>query len=882
VRLNIGPRLAVCFASIILLMFGSDATLLWQFRTVRMQTERLNSLEQELLAVLRVHTSLLAFHDRLAMLADSENAGQLVAEAGPLQAAVLEEAQRARSSLSALPPGMQQDPTILPTLEVIRSSLQSQLEGITDLASFGDWRAVHLRLANQVHPLESLSSALIEKVDHEVGEAQVQTVLSVRQAQRRVFLIVPVTVFLTLMLASILGLAITRSITQPLAKLVEGSRSLARGEFQYQVRIGGEDELALLGTVFNDTALQLRHLYASLQDREEQLRRVINTIPAHAWSTTAEGTVDFINEPLLRFTGYTIKDLQGWQWDMVVHLDDLQRMIDSWRASLASGEPMEAELRMRRADGSFRWFLARSVPLRDEEGRIIKWYGTGIEIEDRKRVESQLRRNEAYLAEAQRLSHTGSFGWRVSTGEIQWSEQTYQIFGYDSSNPPSLSWVLERTHPDDRAHVQQILDDACILGANFDTEHRLLMPDGRVKYLHVVARGLAEPSGALEFVGAVVDITPAKQAEAALRENEEQWRDVFENNPTMYFMVNAVGTIIAINPLGAERLGYTVTELIGQSVLNVICEPDREAAQRHISHCLEQIGQSMTWEARKVCQDGTVIRVRETAKAVPRSEGPIVLIACEDTTEQKNAEEALRQAQMDLAHINRVNTMGELTASLAHELNQPIAAAVTNASACVRWLTREQPNVEEAREAALRIVNDGRRAGAIISKIRSPFKRAAPERVSVNINEVVRAMLVLLHAQAKQYSISIQTQLDDTLPTILGDRIQLQQVLMNLIVNSIDALKDVEGERELLIQSERTENQHLLLSISDTGVGLPLHQAEQIFKAFFTTKPHGIGMGLRISCSIIESHGGRLWAEPNSPRGAVFHLTLPYPSEPNG
>jgi PAS domain S-box-containing protein len=348
----------------------------------------------------------------------------------------------------------------------------------------------------------------------------------------------------------------------------------------------------------------------------------------------------------------------------------------------------------------------------------------------------------------------------------------------------------------------------------------------------------------------------------------------------MYFMVNAVGTILAINPLGAEQLGYTMTELIGQSVLNVFCETDREAALRNIAKCLAQIGQSMTWEARKVCKDGSVLRVRETAKAVPRGEGPIVLIACEDTTEQKIAEEALRQAQMDLAHFNRVNTMGELTASLAHEVNQPIAAAVTNASACVLWLSREQPNVEEARQAASRIVNEGRRAGAIISRIRSLFKRAAPERVSLNINEVVREILVLLHTQAKQYSISIQTRLDDTLPNILGDRIQLQQVLMNLIVNSIDALKDVEGARELLIQSQRTENQHLLLSVRDTGVGLPLHQAEQIFKAFFTTKPHGIGMGLRISYSIIESHGGRLWAEPNSPRGAVFHLTLPYPSDP--
>ncbi len=876
-RLNIGPRLAVCFVSIILLMFGSDIVLLWQFHTARLQTERLNGLEQEPLAILRVHISLLAFHDRLEQISDSEDTGQLVAEAGPLHAEVLAAAQRARSALSALPADLQQDPTILPTLEVLRSALQSQPETITDLASAGDWRAVHLRLANQIHPLEALTSALIERVDHEVGVEQLQTVQNVRQAQQRVFLIVPITISLTLMLASVMGLAAARSITQPLARLVEGSRSLARGEFQHQVDIRGDDELAFLGKVFNNTALQLRNLYASLRDREEQLRRVINTIPAHAWSTTAEGTVDFINERLLEFTGYTVKDLQGWQWEMVVHPEDQQRMIDIWSVALASGKPMEAELRLRRADGSFRWFLARNVPLRNEAGTIVKWYGTGIEIEDRKRVESQLRRKEAYLAEAQRLSRTGSFGWKVATGELHWSEQTYQIFGYDSSTPSSLALVRERTYPEDRAHVEQILARASVAGENFDTEHRLLMPDGTVKYLHVVARGLAESSGDLEFVGAVIDITPAKQAEEALRKSEEQWRDVFENNPTMYFMVNAVGTILAINPLGAEHLGYTVTELIGQSLLRVVCESDGEAALRNVAECLAQIGQSRTWEGRKVCKDGTVIRVRETAKAVLRSEGPIVLIASEDTTEQKKTEEALREAQMELAHINRINTMGELTASLAHELNQPFTAAVTNAAACVQWITREPPNLDRAREAALRSVSDGRRAGAIISKIHSLFKRVGPERVSVNINDVVREMLFLLQAQAKQYSISVRTQLDDTLPPILGDRVQLQQVMMNLIVNSMEALKEVEGKRELLIQSQKTENCHLLLSVLDTGVGLPPHQEAQIFEAFFTTKPHGIGMGLRISHSIIEEHGGRLWAEANRPRGAVFHLTLPYP-----
>jgi C4-dicarboxylate-specific signal transduction histidine kinase len=270
-----------------------------------------------------------------------------------------------------------------------------------------------------------------------------------------------------------------------------------------------------------------------------------------------------------------------------------------------------------------------------------------------------------------------------------------------------------------------------------------------------------------------------------------------------------------------------------------------------------------------------VLRVRETAKAVLRANGPVLLIACEDITEQRLAAEALRQAQADLAHVNRVTTMGELTASLAHEINQPIAAAVTNANTCLRWLARDHPDLEEARAAAMRIVKDGTRAGEIISRIRLLFKKGTLERELVDVNEVIREMIVLLRGEAMRYSISVRTELAGDLPQIMGDRVQLQQVLMNLMVNGIDAMKEVDGTRELAIKSQVVENEHLLVSISDTGVGLPSQQADQIFNAFFTTKPHGTGMGLRISRSVIESHGGRLWAAGNSPRGASFYFTLP-------
>jgi PAS domain S-box-containing protein len=494
---------------------------------------------------------------------------------------------------------------------------------------------------------------------------------------------------------------------------------------------------------------------------------------------------------------------------------------------------------------------------------------------ERKEAENELRRSQAYLAEAQTLSHTGSFGWNVSKNEIVWSEETYRIFEYDRTIKPTVERILQRVHPGDIAVVKQTIAHASQNGRNFEHEYRLVMPDGCVKYVHVVAHTVSNGSRNTEFVGAVMDVTAEKQAQEALRNSEQQWRDAFENNPTMYFMIDAAGTIMAVNPFGAEQLGYTVNELVGQRVLNIFYEPDREAVQRKVALCVEQLGRSMTWEFRKIRKDGSVVWVRETARAVLRSNNQVVLIACEDITEQKRAEEALRQAQADLAHVSRVTTMGELTASLAHEVNQPIAAAVTNANACLRWLAAAPPNLEEARAAAKRIARDGTRAAEIISRIRLLFKKGAPIRELVDLNHVIREMIVLLHSETTRYSISVRTELAGDLPLAIGDRVQLQQVMVNLFMNSIDAMKDVDEVRELSIKSQRTESEQILVSVRDTGVGLPPEQADKVFEAFFSTKPQGTGMGLSISRSIVESHGGRLWAAQDSKRGASFWFTLP-------
>jgi C4-dicarboxylate-specific signal transduction histidine kinase len=245
-----------------------------------------------------------------------------------------------------------------------------------------------------------------------------------------------------------------------------------------------------------------------------------------------------------------------------------------------------------------------------------------------------------------------------------------------------------------------------------------------------------------------------------------------------------------------------------------------------------------------------------------------------ENTERQQAQEALHQAQANLAHVSRVTMMGELTASLAHEVNQPITAAITNANTCARWLAGDTPNIQEARDAAIRSAKDGTRAADIIGRIRLLFKKGTPVREPVDINEVIREIIILLRSETTRHSISVRTELGSALPELMGDHVQLQQVIMNLVLNGIDAMKDVDDKRELVIKSERWENEQVRVTVRDTGVGLP-PQTDQIFNAFFTTKVYGTGMGLSISRSIVESHGGRLWADGDSPRGATFHITLP-------
>jgi PAS domain S-box-containing protein len=515
--------------------------------------------------------------------------------------------------------------------------------------------------------------------------------------------------------------------------------------------------------------------------------------------------------------------------------------------------------------------------------------GFALDLSEQKCAEEALRHSKNYLAEAQRLTHTGSWARVAATGEIRyWSEECYRLLGFDPhGGRPQFETFLQHVHPDDQAKVRERAETAERKKLDYELDYRILHPGGEIRDIHVIGHPVVSPSGDLvEFVGTVMDVTERKRAEEALRRSEAYLAEAQKLTHTgSWVWAVAERRALHLSEEWYRVYGFDPNEGIPDWSKPVQrMHPDDRARWQQVFD--RAIIEKSDYEAdyRIRLPDGAVRHIHSVGHPVLDASGKLVQFvgSSSDVTERKQAEEALRQTQADLAHINRVNMMGELTASLAHEVNQPIAAAATNANTCLRWLARDQPDLEEARAAASRVVKDAARAAEIMTRVRSLFKKESLQRELVDVNDIIREMTDLLRSEATRYSISMRTELSDDLPQIMGDRVQLQQVTMNLIINSIDATKDLDGTREIAITSQRAENEQLQVSVSDTGIGLPSQQADQIFNAFFTTKDHGTGMGLRISHSIIESHGGRLWASDNSPRGAIFSFILPTEVEEHG
>jgi PAS domain S-box-containing protein len=489
----------------------------------------------------------------------------------------------------------------------------------------------------------------------------------------------------------------------------------------------------------------------ALTASERNLTQIVNMLPTTAWSTEPDGFCDFLNDQWLDYAGFTPEEARGWGWAAVIHPEDAQGLHDHWERCLSSGTPVNTEARMRGKDGTYRWFLFRANPLRGEFGTIVKWYGTNVDIEDRKRADDDLRRSRGLLEKGERLSLTGSFSWPVGTDEVEVSDEFRRIHELEPDVPVMLDRIAARVHPEDLPLLAEKIELAREGGDDLDYEVRLLMGDGSVKFLHTNAYLTRDARGVLEIIGATQDISARRRADNALIET-----------------------------------------------------------------------------------------------------------------------------RAELEHVARVTMLGAVTASIAHEVSQPLSAIMTNAGTCLRSLAAQPPNMGVAREAAQRILSDGQRTTDVVARLRSLFAKKSEPPDWLDLNTAAREVVALSANALQRNQVVLREELVSDLPPVRGDRVQLQQVILNLLINASDAMRDVEGRaRKILLKTQRDEDDSVRLIVQDVGTGIEPQNERKMFEPFFTTKDGGMGIGLSISHSIIERHGGRLWATANAGHGATFSFSIP-------
>ncbi|WP_245320829.1 PAS domain-containing sensor histidine kinase [Bradyrhizobium lablabi] len=493
----------------------------------------------------------------------------------------------------------------------------------------------------------------------------------------------------------------------------------------------------------------------TLRNSEAQWKEVFEHNPVMYFMVDATGTVLSVNTFGAAQLGYSVSELLGKSVLKVFPAEEQLAAKSNVGVCLENiGQTHSWEICKVRKDGSSLWVRENAKAVRRLDNQLIVLIACE-DITERKEAENALRQSEMYLAEAQRLSRTGSFGWRAGSDEIIWSEETFRIFGFDKAPSINRATVIQRIHPDDRARVLRTTGRALSEWKDFEHGYRLLMPDGSVKHVHARAHAVKDTSSGIDFVGAVSDVTARKRAEMELHE-----------------------------------------------------------------------------------------------------------------------------AQATLAHVTRVTALGELAASIAHEVNQPLAAVVTNAAACRRWLDRDPPDLKEARGTLESIIKDGTRAGEVIQRVRALVNKAPDQKAPLNINDVINEVISLVQHELLNHRISLQLELSPALPLAVADRVQLQQVILNLVINGIEAMQPVmDRPRELMIRTCQDEARQIMVTVKDCGVGLATENADRLFDAFFTTKSGGMGMGLSICRSIVDAHGGRLSASGNAGPGATFHFTLPLDQE---
>jgi PAS domain S-box-containing protein len=610
---------------------------------------------------------------------------------------------------------------------------------------------------------------------------------------------------------------------------------------------------------------------------DNDLGRVVDVLPGLVWSALPDGRVELLNRRWREYTGLDLSQPSDADWQAAIHPEDLPQWLERWRSMSTSEQPWELELRLRRFDGAYGWFLCRACPQADASGQVIRWCGVSTDIDDRRRVETNLRAIEANFS-GWVESFPGLMVTMSMTGQVElFSRDVLEYFG--KTREELRNWAMtDAVHPDDLPRVIAAFTESVTTGKPYSIEHRCRRADGVYRWFQVRALAVRNQHGQITgWYVVLVDIDDIKRAEAALRESERESRLIVDSIPGLVATFTPAGELEFVNRQVLEYFGRTLEELKRWGTDDTLHPEDKPRVAELFTRAIMS-GEPFEWESRARRFDGAYRWHQTRGFPLRGTDGHIIrwynLII--DIDERKRAEEALNKARSELAHVARVTTLSTLTASIAHEVSQPLSGIITNASTCLRMLNADPPNVDGARETVRRAIRDGNRASDVIARLRALFSKKEFTLESLDLTEATREVIALALSDLQRNRIILQSELADDLPPVIGDRVQLQQVILNLLRNASDAMADVDDRpRQLMVRTEREDGDRVRVTVRDTGVGMHGQSIDKLFDAFYTTKSGGMGIGLSVSRSIIESHHGRIWATPNAGPGATFAFSIP-------
>jgi two-component system sensor kinase FixL len=609
------------------------------------------------------------------------------------------------------------------------------------------------------------------------------------------------------------------------------------------------------------------------RESEGRFRTVADAAPVLIWMSGVDKLCTFFNKPWLEFTGRSLEQEMGDGWTEGVHPDDLQKCLKIYTEAFDARQPFAMQYRLKRYDGDYRWISDQGAPRLDAQGKFAGYIGSCVDVTELINKERALHDSKERIDLAAKAAGLIVWTWDIGRDEVWLSDKDRALFGFSEWEKLNAERIRGVVHPEDRPLLRQLVENSLRTDEEMEAEYRVVLADGSVRW--VTRRGRVEfdsdGNPAWER-GVLMDITERKQA-------EEKFRLAVEASPSGIVLVDREGKIVLVNTQTERMFGYSREEMIGQPVEMIVPERFRTLHPEHRRKFLAAPATRVMGAGRELFarrKDGTEFPVEIGLNPIQTPDGMLVLAAVVDVSARKLAEaEALRHRE-ELGHLSRVAAMGELTASIAHELNQPLSGITSNASAGQRFIDRGDVDLRELRDLLGDIIADGHRAGDVIHGIQSMVKKTVTARQQVSLNDLVIKVARMVNPNAMLQSCQMETVLEPNLPAIDGDPIQLQQVLLNLVINAFDAMHDTPvTHRKVVMETERSADGKICTSVRDYGVGIPADGLERVFEQFFTTKAKGLGMGLAIVRSIVESHGGTIAAENIGGGGARFYFTLP-------